>query len=316
MMSNTSEIHNFALFWRIPSLNILLRHRFFSTQVPEDMKEIDRTYDFKLDGFGRWDMPTDDYYDIEEFSEGYTGYDGSNVWNFIHKRICFQGYSYQDNNHWKADFNKAVSGMHAMVSAQIIRGIQERIDDGEDFTPDEKWTDPVAEFNRRISPQGEIPEAMDNLYFLYTLLLRAVIKSKDRFLDDQKAGLLDDMDSAALNGLYQTTLLSGMDSAVASQVNSAAQSLQEHAVKDQEALWEARMRTRELQRVMNCVQCNKCRLHGKIATMGVSTALQILLGWNGQGTDPRQVQRVEMAALLTALHKCARAVDLCVQMKN
>ena len=82
-------------------------------------------------------------------------------------------------------------------------------------------------------------------------------------------------------------------------------------------LWQLRMRTRELLRIMNCVQCNKCRLHGKISVMGVSTALQILVGGpDGQGKDPRQVARVEMATLLTALDKCCRAIDLCLQMQS
>lgn len=71
------------------------------------------------------------------------------------------------------------------------------------------------------------------------------------------------------------------------------------------------MRTRELMRIMNCVQCNKCRLHGKIGVLGLSTALQILLGKSGTGVD-RQVisklHRVELAALLTTTGKLGRAV--------
>lgn len=220
-------------------------------------------------------MPSDDYYDIHEFEDGYTGYDGSDVWKFIHNRICFQDHSYGDD-HWKADYNRAVSGLHSMISAQIVRGIQEKIDSGEEFSPDEVWTDPAVEFSRRLSPQGETPQAIENLYFLYMLLLRATVEAKDRFLDDQREGCMDDIDTESLRSLYEASLLSD-DSA--GKVSVAAQKLHDHATKDSdsvEALWEARMRTRDLLRIMNCVQCNKCRLHGKIATMGVSTALQIL----------------------------------------
>lgn len=279
-------------------------------QVPLRIKDIDRQYNIELDGWGRWDMPTDDYYDIQEFPEGYTGYDGSEVWNFIHNRICFQGYH---ENHWKADFNKAVSGLHAIISAQIIRAIRERIEAGEEFSADEKWRDPVVEYKRRLSPQGETPQAIENMYFLAMLLLRAVSQSKDRILDDQRAGYLDDVSSQALQSLFDSSLL-GDDT-----VNVASQKLRDHATQDQDAvesLWEARMRTRELLRIMNCVQCNKCRLHGKISVMGVSTALQILVGPNGQGKDPRQVQRVELATLLTALDKCCRGIDLCLKMQS
>ena len=257
-------------------------------------------------------MPTEDYYDIAEFTEGYTGYDGSDVWKFIHNRICFQGYGYESDS-WKADFNKAVSGLHSLVSAQIIRGIQEKIDLGEPFTPEEKWTDPSAEFTRRLSSRGETPQAIENLYFLCMLLLRAVAKSKDRILEDQRSGVMNNVDSAALQGLFESSLLSD---AAADKVGVASEKLRFHATREQDILWEARMRTRELQRIMNCVQCNKCRLHGKIATMGVSAALQILVGQTGEGKDPRQVQRVEIATLLTTLEKCCRGIDLCLRMQQ
>jgi hypothetical protein len=113
-------------------------------------------------------MPTDDYYDTRQFPETYTGYDGSKIWDFIHDRIAFEGYDY-DDDHWKADFNKAVSGLHAMISTQIVRGIQERIEDGEGFSDEEVWTDPDVEFHRRLGTKGEVPMALENLYFCYML---------------------------------------------------------------------------------------------------------------------------------------------------
>ena len=40
-------------------------------------------------------------------------------------------------------------------------------------------------------------------------------------------------------------------------------------------------------RIINCVQCSKCRLHGKVAVLGLSTALQVLLGEDGEGASER-----------------------------
>ena len=34
-------------------------------------------------------MPSEDCYDILQFSEDYTGYDGRAVWDFIHSKIAF-----------------------------------------------------------------------------------------------------------------------------------------------------------------------------------------------------------------------------------
>jgi hypothetical protein len=264
--------------------------------------------EFEIDGWARWDMPSNDYYDTEEFPEGYTGYDGGEIWDFIHNRICFDGYGY-DDNHWKADFNKAVSGVHSVVSAQVARGIQEKIDSGEEFTAEEVWRDPKAEFDRRLSKNGETPLAMENLYFAYMLFLSAASKAKEKLLADCQSGKIDSEASSVLRGFLDLPVLSDPS------VEVAQRKLHDHALQSTNSLWEARMRTRDLLRVMNCVQCNKCRLHGKVAMMGLSTALQIHLGRNGEGGDPNVIHRVELAALLSTIYKLSRAVDFCKQMR-
>ena len=256
-------------------------------------------------------MSSNDYYDTEQFPEGYTGYDGSEVWRFIHDRICFNGFGY-DDDHWKADFNKAVSGVHSVVSAQVVRGIREKVESGEEFADAEVWRDPRGEFVRRLGPEGETPLAIENLYFAYMLFLSAVSKAKEKLLEDCESGKIDKDASDELKAFLSLPLLQDPSVAVASK------KLHEHAVKDADSvnnLWEARMRTRELLRVMNCVQCNKCRLHGKIAMMGFSTALQILLGRAGEGTDPNRIHRVELAALMSTLYKFSLAVQICQEMQ-
>jgi ERO1-like protein alpha len=268
-------------------------------------------HDFELDGWARWDMPSSDYYDTLTFPEGYTGYDGSEVWEFIHERICFKGYEY-DDDHWKADFNKAVSGLHSMVSAQVIRGIKEKVDNGETFTEAEIWRDPKKEFQRRLGPNGETPQAIENLYFCFMLLLTAASKAKQRLLEDCGSGKIEPDAANNLKAVLSCSLLKHES------VGVASRKLHDHAVKDSdsvEALWEARMRCRELLRIMNCVQCNKCRLHGKISVLGLTTAMQILVGRSGEGGDPDKVHRVELAALMTTLHKCSTAIQFCQEMK-
>jgi Endoplasmic Reticulum Oxidoreductin 1 (ERO1) len=282
-------------------------------QVPAPIKAVDASeHGFELDGWARWDMPTEDYYDIAVFPEGYTGYDGREVWQFIHNKICFEGYQY-DDDHWKADFNKAVSGLHSMISAQVNRGIQERVENGEAFTDDEVWRDPNAEFQRRLSPQGETPLALENLYFAYMLLLKAASKAKSHLLYDVQSGKISADAGYALQSILDDPLLNDES------VGVAFKKLHHHAVMDTDskaALWEARMRARELGRIMNCVQCNKCRLHGKVSIMGLSTALQILVGEDGEGGDINSLHRVELATLMATLHKFSTAVDFCQKKLN
>lgn len=265
--------------------------------------------ELEIDGWARWDMPSNDYYDTDEFPEGYTGYDGSEVWHYIHKKICFDGYGY-DGDNWKADFNKAVSGIHSVVSAQVARGIQDKIDAGEEFTPDEVWRDPKVEFDRRLGTHGETPHAMENLYFSYMLLLSATAKVKDKLMADCANGKIDNQSAHVLQEFLSHPILSSPD------VSKPSMRLRNHALQSKSDLWEARMRSRELLRIINCVQCNKCRLHGKVAMMGLSTALQIHMGKNGDGDDPQRIRRVELAALISTLYKFSQAVDFCRNMRN
>ena len=257
------------------------------------------------------DMPSDDYYDTIQFPEEYTGYDGSQVWNFIHQRICFQEIN-EDDEDWKADFNKAVSGLHSMISAQIVKGIEEKVELDE-LGEDDQWTDPIVEYKRRLSPNGENKHAMDNMYFGYMLCLSAVGKAKERLLQDCKSGKIDVDAAEKLKPILDFKLFDDPNIGVASV------KLHDHAVRDKNsvsALWEARMRARELMRIMNCVQCNKCRLHGKISVLGLSTALQVLLGRSGEGGDPTRIHRVELAALMTTVSKFSSAIRYCTEMSK
>jgi hypothetical protein len=197
-----------------------------------------------------------------------------------------------------------------MISAQVIIGIQEKIDAGEEFTDAEPWRDPVVEFRRRLSSDGETPLAIENLYFCFMLLLSAVSKAKDRLLADCESGKIDEEAAEDLPSILSSPLFKD------SSVDVAYKKLHDHAVQDSaEALWEARMRTRDLYRLMNCVQCNKCRLHGKISTMGLSTALQILIGRTGEGGDVTRIHRVELAALMSCVYKVSRAIHFCQKMR-
>lgn len=58
-----------------------------------------------------------------------------------------------------------------------------------------------------------------------------------------------------------------------------------------------------ISRIMNCVECEKCRLYGKMQTYGIGTALKILLGYN------HFYKRNEMVALFNAWNKISMSVE-------
>jgi len=267
--------------------------------VRDDMRERDQNeHDFRLDGWVRWDMPGDftDYYDLIETPEKYTGYDGSNVWHFIRHKICFQVSLDDPENNWKRDFNRVISGLHTSISANII--------DSMEFESDEEA---LVEYQRRI---GDVPGAVANLYYAYMVMLCAVYEASGRLSNCSYMGTYESV-LPSLNAIIQDPVLT--DPAI----QMASTALKEHAQGPSAKVWKARLRTRDLLGVMNCVQCNRCRLHGKVASLGLGVAFQVLLG-NADGTGVpadsqgrvEKLHRIEVAALITTAAKFAKAVKI------
>ena len=99
----------------------------------------------------------------------------------------------------------------------------------------------------------------------------------------------------------------------------AKRNLQRHATDFPEGgslIWQARLRSRDLMRIMDCVQCNVCRLHGKVGALGVATAMQVLLGAEGRRGDSNRLHRVEIAALITTLGKFASAIQIVAEFEE
>lgn len=270
-------------------------------------------FDFELDGWVRWDMPSDDYYDVIDHAETYTAYDGAAVWNFIHQRICFNAERDGVDGHiaaWQQDFNRAVSGFHSSVTAHIVQSMVEL--DQQLVGPSGEPIDPLAEYERRLSPRGSNPAAIENLYFAFMLLLCAVREASGR-LSQYDFGLDvfgEEGVGELVNELLECDLIADPG------VELAELNLRAHAVEPGSALWQARLRTRDLLRIMNCVQCNICRLHGKVGSLGLATAMQVLLGAEGRGGDAQRLHRVEIAALVTTLSKFASAIEFVVEMER
>ena len=270
------------------------------TMVARDEDE----YEFELDSWARWDMPSDftEYYDLVEYVEKNTGYDGSRVWRFIHQKICFQKDLHEEWALYKRDFNRAVSGLHSCVAANIIRDVRES--EGDDAA--------AKEYARRLAG---VPGAVSNLFFAYMLLLCALDEMRPRLEKCNYLGEVSEVRPFMEQLLSSPLLRHGA-------VQRAAEGLRAHAQCSEAAPWKMRLRTRDLLGVMNCVQCNLCRLHGKVMVLGFAASLQLLLGNKGRGEggcdeepDPYSLSRVEVAALVTTAGKLASACELVEQME-
>ena len=142
------------------------------------------------------------------------------------------------------------------------------------------------------------PDRIDNLLFLYELLVRAVqqivpyleggrfIMSEDIGQDLKATQLLDSL----ITHIKQVDFLplNQTDTYFFVPNNSHVKQYQRYI--------------HNISNILNCVECEKCRLFGKMQTYGIGTALKIILGYN------TQYKRNEIVALFNTLNKISISV--------
>jgi len=165
-----------------------------------------------------------------------------------------------------------------------------------------------VQYRRRLRDE---PGAVNNLYFAYMLSLNAVADMEERLTTCNFLGEGAEVQPLITELLGSTTMQNPA-------VTKAADRIREKT--DAGLAWQARLRTRDLLRIMNCVQCSLCKLHGKVSALGLSATLQVILGEGTREgdqsalsvsrenpTSPYSLHRVEVAALLTYTAKLAEA---------
>ena len=279
-----------------------------------------------------------DYVSLVDNPERFTGYAGPFVWDAIYQENCFSKdvpipqtnvrpdsfgifqaandlrnviqansphteLSIDDECLEKRVFHRIVSGMHTSVTTHICADYLNQTTG--------TWGPNLACYKDRLVRH---PERISNLYFDYALLLRAVTKLKTY--------------------LKNYTFCSGdpaQDLATKTKIlhlaNTAAQQppffdegtmFQDPDVGYTAELKEDfRNRFRNVSRLMDCVGCDKCRLWGKLQTVGYGTALKILFEYdeNLNGENP-PLRRTELVALVNTLDRVSSSLTSLNKMRD
>ncbi|XP_068070440.1 ERO1-like protein alpha isoform X2 [Danio rerio] len=284
------------------------------------------------------DSPESQYVDLLLNPERFTGYIGAEawrIWNSIYEENCFKPYSVNRplnplaSNSGdlcivspglcveKRAFFRLISGLHASINIHLSAR----------YLLDEnwfemKWGHNVSEFQQRFDEdltKGEGPKRLRNLYFLYLIELRALAKilpyferstfqlytGQDTQDDQNKKLLLELLHVAKSFPLHfdETALFAGN--------NKEAMKLKE----------DFKLTFKNISRIMDCVECFKCRLWGKLQTQGLGTALKILFSErqieampNTSNTNPSfQLSRQEIVSLFNAFGRISTSVR---ELKN
>ncbi|CAD6893310.1 unnamed protein product [Tilletia laevis] len=209
----------------------------------------------------------------------------------------------------KRVFYRIISGLHASISIHVCADYLDQ-ETGE-------WAPNLECFVTRIAQH---PERLQNVYFNYVLLLRALSRLADGWLDDVDIGTrvgpdsntpwnlsasnitesppatsnantspspedaTDDPEHAS-DSLTREHLLSLISAAQASPPTFDEHSMFSPTNPEADQLrTEFRQRFRNISAIMDCVGCDKCRLWGKVQVNGLATALKILFSDSGSGS--------------------------------
>lgn len=278
-----------------------------------------------------------DYVSLVENPERFTGYAGKGVWDAIYRENCFSkdapitslpGASgslgmfqaandlrsviqagspsselfFDDECLEKRVFHRIISGMHASISTHICIDYLNQ-SNGE-------WGPNLQCYHKRLAPH---PERISNLYFNYALLLRAVTKLRT-YLKNYTFCSGDPEQDA----FTKFKVLRLADSAAAQQPNIFDETTMfQDPTVSVDLKEDFRNRFRNVSRLMDCVGCDKCRLWGKLQTVGYGTALKVLFEYDEtkNGENP-PLRRTELVALVNTLDRVSTSLTSLGKLRN
>ena len=243
--------------------------------------------------------------DLRKNPERYTGYAGASaakVWSAIHNDNCFRGKDDQGNQSYcslppeQRVYNRVISGMHSSINLHIANSYCLQMDPqriGECI----HWgmNSPLAQ--ERVLLHRD---RLENLYVAFALLLRAV----------QKAGNAVSTAVPHNDPFYVESLLEWTDHLwpeLSRIAHSCPTAFDEATLLagNSDSKHELMRRFRYLQQIMQCVGCDRCKLWGTLQTLGVGTALRIILDAED---EPVSLSRQEAVALVHTLERFSSAL--------
>ena len=192
----------------------------------------------------------------------------------------------------KRVFHRLISGMHASISTHICHDYLNQTTG--------TWGPNFDCYQFRLAAH---PERISNLYFNYALLLRAVTKLRTYL----KSYTFCSGDPAQDASTKQKML------ALISTASTSPPIFDESAMFADDASGglreDFRNRFRNVSRMMDCVGCDKCRLWGKLQTVGYGTALKVLFEYDEtkNGENP-VLRRTELVALVNTLARVSHSL--------
>ncbi|THV01040.1 endoplasmic oxidoreductin [Dendrothele bispora CBS 962.96] len=279
--------------------------------LPADYRQLAKGCYFKDSDYCISEDPTSitgEYYDLSFIPERYTGYSGAGahqIWRSIYEDNCMtaspsEGSLIEEQCLEAKVYRRIVSGLHASISTHICLDYLNQTT-GE-------WAPNLQCYVHRVASH---PERLENIYFNVVLLLRAVARLAPHLsVYEYRISTEDVADTKAIDRVISLAHKAGrFDETVMFNGRDA------HALKE-----EFKYHFRNVTRIMDCIDCDKCRLWGKVQTTGVATALKVLfeLDDDALSLTPNSAlfQRSEIVALFNTLYRFSESLHAVQQFRQ
>eukprot|EP00435_Cladocopium_sp_Y103_P070770 s285_g36.t1 len=239
-----------------------------------------------------------------------TGYNGSHIWQAMYDENCFEVGSSMPRGRFASDASmcyeervlyRLLSGWHASTSISIAKNF---------YAPGTKqkgnWAPNLDRFMKDI---GDHPERAKNLHFSFVVLLRAVRKAAP-FLQSYAFHTGDDKEDGKTKMLMSRLL----DSQLLSLCSPLFEAFDETRLfrsssTEQRSQLKRQFKSvfRNITELVDCVQCQRCRLHAKLFSLGLGTALKILL--SPEDLISTTTSRDDVVALVNVLWKMSDSLE-------
>ncbi|KAF9928723.1 hypothetical protein FBU30_002141 [Linnemannia zychae] len=194
-------------------------------------------------------------------------------------------------------YYRLISGLHASISIHIC---------------DEWFNQTTGEWGPNldcfVSRVGMHPERLENIYFDYTILLRAMTK-----ISDYLAGYEFCTGDEAIDMNIVSVVTELVNLIKKCPPTFDEKLLFQDAGQGKQLKNQFRDHFRNVTRIMDCVGCEKCRLWGKIQTTGLGTALKILFSYDDASLKGHRADgiltRSEIVALLNTFNRFSESIS-------
>mmetsp|Transcript_19922 Transcript_19922/g.29803 ORF Transcript_19922/g.29803 Transcript_19922/m.29803 type:complete len:1135 (+) Transcript_19922:73-3477(+) len=242
--------------------------------------------------------------------ERWTGYNGSQVWEAIYKENFFHNSPPDSLRYEERVLYKLLSGMHTSINVHIALKYYPPMK-GKRAT----WEPNPEQFVKRYADH---PNRIKNLHFAFVVLLRAIRKAGPyiRNLDyrtDPHAAISASQGSgshtrALVNRLLSTHLLTSCQKVF----SAFDESLLFQSTRDSTPVGQLKVHFKNvfqnISSILDCVSCQKCKLHGKLALMGLGSALKTLL-LPADMLNEEGLKQAEVVAMVNTLGKFSKAIQ-------